>query len=219
MERKVKHLGGIITLLISVLFASCSPEDSILEAIHLKNTEFLESNDDYMILESTVIIYNTENAYNNLANEEIRYKAFHYAENSDLAQMYRDKARRLRNSTKLDSDYNPNWYEEAKRADKNDHEYDSFAENNKIEFENALKDMTTESPVGGFWVYHEIEYKEYITTFYAGPYLIRYIYLFSDDGKNILWSDDLRLSNNGFRKILDATHTQYEVAYDSRMMK
>ena len=118
MERKVKHLGGIITLLISVLFASCSPEDSILEAIHLKNTEFLESNDDYMILESTVIIYNTGNAYNNLDNEEIRYKAFHYAENSDLAQMYRDKARRLRNSTKLDSDYNPNWYEEAKRADR-----------------------------------------------------------------------------------------------------
>ena len=55
-------------------------------------------------------------------------------------------------SFKLDKDYNPNWFEEAKRAYKNAEEYQQFA-NDKYTELLQLKDSLDFNTVGGIWVY------------------------------------------------------------------
>ena len=135
------------------LFTSClSPEEKIREDIELKTEAFRKKDSDYLVQESKVCIYNTAKNINYLADESIRNLAISYANYLGWAEYYSQQARKYRNSTKLDKDYNPNWFEEAKRAYKNAEEYQQFA-NDKYTELLQLKDSLDFNTVGGIWVY------------------------------------------------------------------
>lgn len=87
-----------------------------------------------------------------------------------------------------------------------------------------LKKNTSENKIGGIWVYHEIGYKEYIYKHtYSGPYVKRKLYLFSEDGENVLWSSAIHFDDGTFRDLLNITNTHYdfeaEAKYKTKMNK
>ena len=110
------------------IFTSClSPEEKIKEDIEYKTEAFRNSDSDYFVQDSKVYIYNTANNINYLANENIRNLAISYANNLGRAEYNRKQAQKYRTSTKFDKDYNPNWFEEAKIAEKTAEEHQRYA--------------------------------------------------------------------------------------------
>lgn len=203
-----KSLLCIIPLMS--IFTSClSPEEKIKEDIEYKTEAFRNSDSDYFVQDSKVYIYNTANNINYLANENIRNLAISYANNLGRAEYNRKQAQKYRTSTKFDKDYNPNWFEEAKIAEKTAEEHQRYANKNKTELL-QLKDSLKINNVGGIWVYHEITYKEYVYRYYAGPYVRRTLYLFSEDGERILWSNQIDFYNDTFLSLLSITNTRYD---------
>lgn len=210
---RFKSLLYIVSFM--TLFTSClSPEEKIREDIELKTEAFRKKDSDYLVQDSKVCIYNTAKNINYLADESIRNLAISYANYLGWAEYYSQQARKYRNSTKLDKDYNPNWFEEAKRADKNAEEYQQFA-NDKYTELLQLKDSLDFNTVGGIWVYHEITYKKYIYSYYAGPYVNRTLYLYSKDGESILWSDEIRFYNEMLLTLFGITNTNYDASAES----
>ena len=197
------------------IFTSClSPEEKIKEDIEYKTEAFRNSDSDYFVQDSKVYIYNTANNINYLANENIRNLAISYANNLGRAEYNRKQAQKYRTSTKFDKDYNPNWFEEAKIAEKTAEEHQRYANKNKTELL-QLKDSLKINNVGGIWVYHEITYKEYVYRYYAGPYVRRTLYLFSEDGERILWSNQIDFYNDTFLSLLSITNTRYDNSSES----
>ena len=197
------------------IFTSClSPEEKIKEDIEYKTEAFRNSDSDYFVQDSKVYIYNTANNINYLANENIRNLAISYANNLGRAEYNRKQAQKYRTSTKFDKDYNPNWFEEAKIAEKTAEEHQRYANKNKTELL-QLKDSLKINNVGGIWVYHEITYKEYVYRYYAGPYVRRTLYLFSEDGERILWSNQFDFYNDTFLSLLSITNTRYDNSSES----
>ena len=197
------------------IFTSClSPEEKIKEDIEYKTEAFRNSDSDYFVQDSKVYIYNTANNINYLANENIRNLAISYANNLGRAEYNRKQAQKYRTSTKFDNDYNPNWFEEAKIAEKTAEEHQRYANKNKTELL-QLKDSLKINNVGGIWVYHEITYKEYVYRYYAGPYVRRTLYLFSEDGERILWSNQIDFYNDTFLSLLSITNTRYDNSLES----
>ena len=208
-----KSLLCIIPLMS--IFTSClSPEEKIKEDIEYKTEAFRNSDSDYFVQDSKVYIYNTANNINYLANENIRNLAISYANNLGRAEYNRKQAQKYRTSTKFDKDYNPNWFEEAKIAEKTAEEHQRYANKNKTELL-QLKDSLKINNVGGIWVYHEITYKEYVYRYYAGPYVRRTLYLFSEDGERILWSNQIDFYNDTFLSLLSITNTRYDNSSES----
>lgn len=208
-----KSLLCIIPLMS--IFTSClSPEEKIKEDIEYKTEAFRNSDSDYFVQDSKVYIYNTANNINYLANENIRDLAISYANNLGRAEYNRKQAQKYRTSTKFDKDYNPNWFEEAKIAEKTAEEHQRYANKNKTELL-QLKDSLKINNVGGIWVYHEITYKEYVYRYYAGPYVRRTLYLFSEDGERILWSNQIDFYNDTFLSLLSITNTRYDNSSES----
>lgn len=208
-----KSLLCIIPLMS--IFTSClSPEEKIKEDIEYKTEAFRNSDSDYFVQDSKVYIYNTANNINYLANENIRNLAISYANNLGRAEYNRKQAQKYRTSTKFDKDYNPNWFEEAKIAEKTAEEHQRYANKNKTELL-QLKDSLKINNVGGIWVYHEITYKEYVYRYYAGPYVRRTLYLFSEDGERILWSNQIDFYNDTFLSLLSITNTSYDNSSES----
>ena len=208
-----KSLLCIIPLMS--IFTSClSPEEKIKEDIEYKTEAFRNSDSDYFVQDSKVYIYNTANNINYLANENIRNLAISYANNLGRAEYNRKQAQKYRTSTKFDKDYNPNWFEEAKIAEKTAEEHQRYANENKTELL-QLKDSLKINNVGGIWVYHEITYKEYVYRYYAGPYVRRTLYLFSEDGERILWSNQIDFYNDTFLSLLSITNTRYDNSSES----
>lgn len=197
------------------IFTSClSPEEKIKEDIEYKTEAFRNSDSDYFVQDSKVYIYNTANNINYLANENIRNLAISYANNLGRAEYNRKQAQKYCTSTKFDKDYNPNWFEEAKIAEKTAEEHQRYANKNKTELL-QLKDSLKINNVGGIWVYHEITYKEYVYRYYAGPYVRRTLYLFSEDGERILWSNQIDFYNDTFLSLLSITNTRYDNSSES----
>ena len=208
-----KSLLCIIPLMS--IFTSClSPEEKIKEDIEYKTEAFRNSDSDYFVQDSKVYIYNTANNINYLANENIRNLAISYANNLGRAEYNKKQAQKYRTSTKFDKDYNPNWFEEAKIAEKTAEEHQRYANKNKTELL-QLKDSLKINNVGGIWVYHEITYKEYVYRYYAGPYVRRTLYLFSEDGERILWSNQIDFYNDTFLSLLSITNTRYDNSSES----
>lgn len=208
-----KSLLCIIPLMS--IFTSClSPEEKIKEDIEYKTEAFRNSDSDYFVQDSKVYIYNTANNINYLANENIRNLAISYANNLGRAEYNRKQAQKYRTSTKFDKDYNPNWFEEAKIAEKTAEEHQRYANKDKTELL-QLKDSLKINNVGGIWVYHEITYKEYVYRYYAGPYVRRTLYLFSEDGERILWSNQIDFYNDTFLSLLSITNTRYDNSSES----
>lgn len=208
-----KSLLCIIPLMS--IFTSClSPEEKIKEDIEYKTEAFRNSDSDYFVQDSKVYIYNTANNINYLANENIRNLAISYANNLGRAEYNRKQAQKYRTSTKFDKDYNPNWFEDAKIAEKTAEEHQRYANKNKTELL-QLKDSLKINNVGGIWVYHEITYKEYVYRYYAGPYVRRTLYLFSEDGERILWSNQIDFYNDTFLSLLSITNTRYDNSSES----
>lgn len=208
-----KSLLCIIPLMS--IFTSClSPEEKIKEDIEYKTEAFRNSDSDYFVQDSKVYIYNTANNINYLANENIRNLAISYANNLGRAEYNRKQAQKYRTSTKFDKDYNPNWFEEAKIAEKTAEEHQRYANKNKTELL-QLKDSLKINNVGGIWVYHEITYKKYVYRYYAGPYVRRTLYLFSEDGERILWSNQIDFYNDTFLSLLSITNTRYDNSSES----
>lgn len=208
-----KSLLCIIPLMS--IFTSClSPEEKIKEDIEYKTEAFRNSDSDYFVQDSKVYIYNTTDNINYLANENIRNLAISYANNLGRAEYNRKQAQKYRTSTKFDKDYNPNWFEEAKIAEKTAEEHQRYANKNKTELL-QLKDSLKINNVGGIWVYHEITYKEYVYGYYAGPYVRRTLYLFSEDGERILWSNQIDFYNDTFLSLLSITNTRYDNSSES----
>lgn len=192
------------------IFTSClSPEEKIREKIEQETDVFRESDSDYFVQDSKVCIYNTANNINYLANENIRNLAISYANNLGRAEYSRKQAQKYRTTTKLDKDYNPNWFEDAKRADKDAEDYESYASKDKARLLQLI-DSSSINNTGGIWVYHEITYKEYIYRYYAGPYVNRTLYLFSEDGERILWSNSINFYNDTLLRLLSITNTHYD---------
>ena len=208
-----KSLLCIIPLMS--IFTSClSPEEKIKEDIEYKTEAFRNSDSDYFVQDSKVYIYNTANNINYLANENIRNLAISYANNLGRAEYNRKQAQKYRTSTKFDKDYNPNWFEEAKIAEKTAEEHQRYANKNKTELL-QLKDSLKINNVGGIWVYHEITYKKYVYRYYAGLYVRRTLYLFSEDGERILWSNQIDFYNDTFLSLLSITNTRYDNSSES----
>lgn len=208
MLSRFKFLLCIVSLM--TIFTSClSPEEKIKEDIEYKTEAFRNSDSDYFVQDSKVYIYNTANNINYLSNENIRNLAISYANNLGRAEYNKKQAQKYRTSTKFDKDYNPNWFEEAKIAEKTAEEHQRYANENKTELL-QLKDSLKINNVGGIWVYHEITYKEYVYRYYAGPYVRRMLYLFSEDGERILWSNQIDFYNDTFLSLLSITNTRYD---------
>lgn len=205
------HLLLLLTFL--PIFSSCSsPEDEIRKEMKMQKEKFLSSNSDYSIDESEVYIHNVGENPNYLANDEVQKIAFNYATCIGEAERSRNKAERLRNSTKSDRDWNINWSREAKQYDHNAEQSDSTANIYKEQLEKI--DFTKISASqGGIWVIQEITYKEYLYKCFAGPYVKRYLYLFSADGKKTLYSNEINFNDNVLVELLDMTNTIIE--YDA----
>ncbi len=200
--------------MVSIIFVACSPEYDIKSYLDSQAEDFEKSDMDIDVTESVCYLYNTLDNDNFLANERIREVAISYATYLGFAESERAKARKFRSSTKLDNNYNPNWFNDAKIADKTAIEYDSLAEREKCNLIQTL-DSVKNICKGGIWAYHEITYKEYVYRYYAGPYVKRRLYLFSDNGENVLWSNDVRFSEEELIKILNITKTNYVYNSDS----
>ena len=108
-------------------FTSCSPEEKIIERIERETEKFKESDSDYLIQGTKIKLYNTSGNINYLADHRIRGLAISYADNLGRAEYCRNKANQHMTSTKLDRDFSPNWFEEAKKAEKEANEHEEFA--------------------------------------------------------------------------------------------
>lgn len=98
-----------------------------------------------------------------------------------------------------------------------DEYYEKIAEENKSKLLSLLNKTISKNKTGGIWVYHEINYKEYIYyRTYAGPYVKRTLYLFSENGDQILWSSKIHFHNDIFLNILDITNTHYDINAESK---
>ena len=199
-------------------FTSCSPEEKIIERIERETEKFKESDSDYLIQGTKIKLYNTSGNINYLADHRIRGLAISYADNLGRAEYCRNKANQHMTSTKLDRDFSPNWFEEAKKAEKEAHEHEEFANENKEELLHLMDSLTINN-TGGIWAYHEITYKEYIYRYYAGPYVVRTLYLFSPDGERVLWSDKIGFYEDTFIKILNMTGTKYSTQSNYKSMR
>lgn len=200
----------LLLLTFFPIITSCSsPEDEIREEMKMQEEEFLRSNSDYSIYESEVYIHNVGGNPNYLANDEIQKNALDYAFNRGEAERSRNKADRLRNSTNLDSDWNVNWSHEAKQNDYNAEECDSTANIYKERLKKIDFSKISASQ-GGIWVIQEITYKVYLYKSFAGPYVKRYLYLFSPDGKKSLYSNEINFNDNVLVELLDLTNTMID---------
>lgn len=195
----------------SVFFFSCTcPEDKIREDMKMKESAFLSSNSDYHIVKSSVYIYKVGENTNFLANEKIQEIASNYALNKGEANRSRQKANMQRNSTTFDNDFNPNWSEIARNEDNKANISDSIANTYKIKLQN-INYSNIPTPIGGIWVFLEIEYKEYLYKCFAGPYVKRFLYLYSNDGEKKTYSSEVYFDNSIFNELLDLTNTKYEI--------
>ena len=166
----------------SAFFFSCTcPEDKIREDMKMKESAFLSSNFDYHIVKSSVYIYKVGENTNFLANEKIQEIASNYALNKGEANRSRQKANMQRNSTTFDNDFNPNWSEIARNEDNKANISDSIANTYKVKLQN-INYSNISTPIGGIWVFLEIEYKEYL-------------YKCSNDGEKKTYSSEVYFDN------------------------
>ena len=115
-----------------------------------------------------------------------------------------------RNSTTFDNDFNPNWSEIARNEDNKANISDSIANTYKVKLQN-INYSNISTPIGGIWVFLEIEYKEYLYKCFAGPYVKRFLYLYSNDGEKKIYSSEVYFDNSIFNELLDLTNTKYEI--------
>ena len=127
----------------------------------MKESAFLSSNFDYHIVKSSVYIYKVGENSNFLANEKIQEIASNYALNKGEANRSCQKANMQRNSTTFDNDFNPNWSVIARNEDNKANISDSIANTYKVKLQN-INYSNISTPIGGIWVFLEIEYKEYL---------------------------------------------------------
>ncbi len=64
-------------------------------------------------------------------------------------------------STTFDNDFNPNWSKIARNEDNKANISDSIANTYKVKLQN-INYSNISTPIGGIWVFLEIEYKEYL---------------------------------------------------------
>lgn len=199
----------LLLVFFPIIYSCSSPEDEIRKEMKAAKERFLSSNSDYSIDESKVHIYNVGDNPDYLANDEIQKVAFNYAFYRGDAERSRNKAERLRNATRSDRDWNINWSDEANKNDYNAEKSDSTANTFKEQLDNYDYSKIS-APQGGIWVIHEITYKEYLYKCFAGPYVKRYLYLFSSDGKKELYSNEINFNDNVLAELLDITNTMID---------
>ena len=176
----------------------------------MKESAFLNSNSDYNIVQSCVYIYKVGENTNFLANDKIQEIASKYALNKGEANRSRQEANKQRNSTTFDNDFNPNWAKIARNEDDKAYVSDSIANTYKVKLQN-INYSNISTPIGGIWVFLEIEYKEYLYKCFAGPYVKRFLYLYSNDGEKKLYSSEVYFDSNIFKELLELTNTKYEM--------
>ena len=205
-----KFLSTFSMFLILVGLVSCSPENNIKKSVDQVTDDFIDSDTDYSYYDAETRLYIVnDDSPNYLANEEVRELALAYGSEMGLADRLSKEASNYLTSDDSEYRYNPNRYElsSSKRAEAE--RYKAQAEIMKQQ----LKDLVATHPQcqnGGIWVYHEIAYKEYLYKSYAGPYVKRYLYLFSDNGKEVIWKTNIDFFSNVVWEMLTASGTQFE---------
>ena len=71
---------------------------------------------------------------------------------------------------------------------------DSIANTYKVKLQN-INYSNIPTPIGGIWVFLEIEYKEYLYKCFAGLYVKRFLYLYSNDGEKKTYSSEVYFDN------------------------
>lgn len=206
-------LKPLLLLVLLGLVTSCTtPAERINDTLHEKDKSFISSNDDYMYNESKTSVYEVE-GNNPLADIELRTIAFEYANALGQAQYCRDMAYSVRNTYDKNFKLAPNWFEEEKRYKEKAVYYDESAKSLEQKLKDTIKSKQSALHEGGAWVYHKLAYKEYLYKCYAGPYQKEWVYLFSTDGKQELWSDKVNFSEEQLSTLLRLTGTKYTVKH------
>ena len=205
-----KLLNVAIIAVASLSIISCtSTAKKIRKDMKLKSEAFLNSNSDYNIVSTNVYMYNVGENTNFLASKEIKDIASNYTMYRENAERNRREADNYRNSRSPEYSYNPNSYRIARNKEQEAIENDSLANIYKAQLQKIDYSKVSDTK-GGIWVLYEIEYKEYLYKCFAGPYVKRYLYLYSDDGENQLSSQEVHFNEMIFRELLELTGTKYE---------
>lgn len=205
-----KLLNVVIIAVASLSIISCtSPAKKIRKDMKLKSEAFLNSNSDYNIVSTNVYMYNVGENTNFLASKEIKDIASNYTMYRGEAERIRREADNYRISRSPEYSCNPDSYWIAKNKEQEAIENDSLANIYKAQLQ-KIDYSKVSATKGGIWVLYEIEYKEYLYKCFAGPYVKRYLYLYSADGENQLSSQEVHFNEMIFREILDLTGTKYE---------
>ena len=173
----LKSVCGVSLLL---LLSSCGPDYRIADDMEDEVENFKKDLENGYVTESKLTTYDVGQNLNYLSNDTIRELALTYANYKALD--YR------RSSNRYNSD---------------DH-YAGLAEDAK---ENLLNYKGTNVRIlkGGIWALHKIYYGVY--GMMNSTYSRSFLYLYSEDGKKVLWSNEVDFDEGLLSDILSKTNT------------
>lgn len=204
-------LSPISLFFCLITLVACSPKDNIKEYVDKATDDFISSKQDYSYSGArTTLFFINEEDPNFLSNDEVRKSAWGYASLMNQRKRLFQEANNYTSSTANEYRYNPNRYELAKVK----REEAQSCENLLNKEKQMLQKLIASHPQcqnGGIWVLHEIEYKEYIyPKTFTGPYVKHYAYLFSDNGKEVVWKDEVWFSADEMRDLLATLGTKFQ---------
>ncbi len=212
--KNIHHMAKLkffFSIIIAIVLTGCSsPAEKINKALQEKDRSFISSDSDYKYDDSKSYFYIVEGA-NPLADESLRKAAFEYANAKGLARYNNDMAYSVRNTYDDNFKLAPNWYEEEKRYKQQAESYEADAQYLEQKLKDLIKSQNYTSSNGGIWVYHKLSYKEYIYNSFAGPYKKEEVFLYSDNGEQEIWSEQIQFTENQLSEILNMTGAKFTV--------